>query len=133
MRSGTKPALYLLAALVAAQLAGVEGCDISLPSGERAIDVPGLAVLIVYESGQTLPKEQQAILTSAQWTALVPPGNYRVLDQNSEFATDSPWKTAMQRPRTQLPHLIVSSDKGNYEGPLPADTAAMVAKVQEYQ
>ena len=131
MRPGTKPLLYVLAALIASQYAGIEGCDLPLPIRERAIGVPGLAVLVVYESGQTLPKEQQAILTSTQWTALVP--NWRVLDQNSEFATDSPWKTAMQRPRASLPWLIVSSDKGSYEGPLPADNAAMLAKVQEYQ
>jgi hypothetical protein len=55
MRTGTKPALYLLAALVAAQLAGVEGCDISLPD----IITPkaeALDVVILRETAPSTPE-----------------------------------------------------------------------------
>jgi hypothetical protein len=129
MRPLTKYALFILALIVAAQYVGVPSIS------EKLIALDGTAVLVVHESGQPLGKEQQAVLTGTVWQQAVwdAAGQWRVFDRTSEFVSETdPWKSAIDKV-TEVPWLVISSDKGSFSGPLPADNQAMLAKVKEYQ
>jgi len=94
------------------------------------IDGEGLHVLVVYESSDALPKGQRAILNSNSWKE---GAQWRILDKDSHFNDEtSIWKKALDRPSEHLPRVIVSN-KGGFEGPLPADIPAMDALVGEYR
>jgi len=106
---------------------GGEGGSVFTPP---PIAAEGLHVLVVYESADTLPKGQRAILTSNSWKE---GAKWRILDKDSHFNDpDSIWKKALERPSEHLPRVIVSN-KGGYEGPLPADIPAMDTLVGEYR
>ena len=109
------------------------------PDPDPVIDSPiaadGLHVMIVRESGQALPKKQQALLTSTKWQTIVGPNKWRVMDPNVEFLAPSIWKDAMEATKEHgVPRLIISNRPyGGYIGQLPADTIAMVALVSEWK
>ena len=89
----------------------------------------GYKVLVVYESSDSLPKEQGAVLRSSRWKELV--DDWRVLDKDSVFNDeDSVWKKALNRPSEHLPRVIIST---GYEGPLPEEVDAMVALVEKWK
>lgn len=98
------------------------------------IDVPGLHVLIVEESGDrnTVDKGQLSVLqtTLVKQEVVASGGEYRMYDAN-EPPVEEPWRTAMERPRTSLPWLIVSNPgKGGFEGPVPAGDGAIDATLK---
>ena len=99
------------------------------------IDRPGLSVLIVHESSQPLPRAQQAILTGTAWQAIVGSGNWQVLDKDTKFNQPSPWQDALNATKDKgIPRLIISKQgKGGWVGPLPADNAAMIDLVQDWE
>lgn len=138
MKPGTRPALILLAFLLAVQFAGSKGCDISIPDlvpKDAPIAVDGLAVLVVYESSKVseLPKEQLAILTGTEWreAVIAAGGQFRVFDKDTDFVDPaSPWKPAIEA-SADVPGVVVSN-KGGYAGPLPKDNAAMTVLVKEW-
>lgn len=101
-----------------------------LPS-ESPIPVDGLHVLIVAETSAMTPA-LAAVLNSAKWQSLVPAGNWRILDPDSDMSRETEkWRNAMARPRSALPWVIVSNHpKGGYEGPLLPDQ--LTALVQQW-
>ena len=109
------------------------------PDPDPVIDSPiaadGLHVMIVRESGQALPKKQQALLTSTKWQTIVGQNNWRVMDPNVEFLAPSIWKDAMEATKEHgVPRLIISNrPHGGFIGQLPADTEAMLALVNEWK
>lgn len=118
MRKSQQFALLLLAALA---VPGGECVPIVDPPAPivAPIDAPGLHVLIVEESSERTP-EIAAILNSPEWQSLVPPGQWRVLDKDTDMTSASPkWRAAMSRQRDSVPWLIASNPtKGGSEGPL---------------
>lgn len=113
--------VLLLALLVWSKSGGV------LPS-QSPIPVDGLHVLIVAETSAMTPA-LAAVLNSSKWQSLVPAGNWRILDPDSDMSRETEkWRNAMARPRSTLPWVIVSNHpKGGYEGPLlPEQLTALV-------
>lgn len=115
-----------------------------VPPSPSPISVPGLHVLIVYETDTALARGQEAIVYGQPFRSYLdgvciknadnPTGAYRIWDK--DVATSSApkvWQEAMKRPRSEIPWIIVSnSPKGGYEGPLPADVEATKALIQKY-
>lgn len=103
----------------------------------------GNRVLIVYETGDKLPSAQAAVLTSGVLRDYLdakcardefnPTGAYRIWDKDVKLdhpSVSPSWKAAMGRPRASTPWLIVSNGKTGFEGPLPADVPATLAKIK---
>lgn len=113
-----KFSLLLIAAAVA--LLAMRDGDGVVPS-DRLIPLEGVAVLIVYESGDlgNYMQGQRDIIRQADWTDLVPSGNYRILDKDASPPSESVFRKAFDRPRESLPWGVVSGKK-QYEGPLPS-------------
>jgi len=87
------------------------------------IPQPGLFVMIVEETADrpNLTDDQLTIIQSAMLRDKVEQkgGQLRVFDVNVENAAE-PWNTALARPRTETPWLLISNHpEGGYEGPLP--------------
>lgn len=114
------------------------------------IPLPGLRVLIVYESSELskLPSEQVQMLTAKEVLDYLdakcikdPAGNpeYRKFDKDTDIKNMSEiWKQAMDRvlngvgiqkegKATELPWLLVSNGRTGYEGPLPKKVADLMA------
>jgi len=107
-------------------------------------------VLVLYEKDDLikLNQSQRDLLYGEElWNyarAKLPkegPKNYptcRIWDKDvqfhADFAKESPvWQEWFKRARTSTPWLIVSvPGKGGWEGPLPADGAAIMAKLKQY-
>lgn len=96
---------------------------------------PGLAVLIVYESGEatTLSAGQHNILYGTKVRDFLrtstfkdqgnPNGAFRIYDKDIDLTSESTmWKAAMSvAPRTgPFPYVIISNGKTGYSGPIPA-------------
>lgn len=59
---------------------------------------------------------------------------WRILDKDTDVSGDGKaWQEAMKRPHPTMPWIVVSNGKTGYEGPLPADSAAIKALVQKYE
>jgi hypothetical protein len=101
-------------------------------------------VLVVYESAGTPPEEK---LTPAQsnalrgkvvrdWLDRKAPKRWRIWDQNVQGAENDapPFAALLKRPRQSLPWLVIADPAGKpvFEGPLPADAAALLATLQQY-
>lgn len=100
------------------------GSVLPIPVAPAPIDAPGLHVLIIEESGDRnqLPKDKLSVIqtTLIKQHIAEKGGQYKLYD-SSETPEAEPWKSAMARPRTELPWLLVSNgSKGGYEGPVPA-------------
>lgn len=102
----------------------------------------GFRVLIVLESRDlsTLPSSQVAALTAREVreylnAKCVKEGNqpeWRIWDKDTDISRESEhWKEAMKRPRPSLPYLLISNGKAGYEGPMPKDTAALMAELKK--
>ena len=118
------------------------------PPGPSAspFPLPGLRVLILYESGdltKLTPGQNSVIFGKTardllQSKCVVGPDGktreYRIYDKDQAPLSDSPtWVNAAARPRPPtLPWLIVGNGKGGYEGPLPGSVAEFVALVNKY-
>lgn len=110
-----------------------------LPSFTPApIDVPGLHVLIVEEKEDraTVPTGQQSVLKSSlisQHVINEKKAEFRQYDDDPTI-TEEPWKSAMARPRTSLPWIIVSNPgKGGFEGPLPGSIDETLALIGRFE
>lgn len=115
------------------------------PPSPAPIPVAGFRVLIVYETAELskLPPEQLVALNSQEvrqylqaHCVLGPDGKtreWRLWDKDVNTSGESPlWQAAMQRPRQSVPWIILSDGKTGFEGPLPSDTAALLALLKKY-
>lgn len=109
-----------------------------LPFTPAPIDVPGLHVLIVEEKSEraAVPAGQQSVLKSSlisQHVINEKKAQFRQYDDDPSIA-DEPWKSAMARPRTSLPWIIVSNPgKGGFEGPLPGSIDETLALIGRFE
>jgi hypothetical protein len=98
------------------------------PPSPAPIPEPGFRVLIFYESSDTLPELQRAILAGEEVAAYLdktcitePDGTagYRIYDQHADLSNELPvWQKAFQRRPQSLPWVIVSNGTTGHEGPL---------------
>lgn len=110
------------------------------------IPVPGLRVLVVYESADIprMPAAQSAILFSAKVREYLNAAcvvgadgrtrEWRMWDKDT--ATDGEaklWQDAMKRPRGTVPTVLISNGKSGYEGPLPATADEFLALLRKYE
>ncbi len=110
----------------------------SLPSVEPVTEPPkiaidGVSVLIAEQDSESgrLTQDQRDIIAGYIWSEKVPEGNWRVVDTDSEFTTDSPFKPVFERrPKDALPWCVISGPGRQYEGPLPATPVEMVQLVE---
>jgi hypothetical protein len=118
---------------------------VPVPPSPAPIPAAGLRVLIVYESSEIgkLPAKQVSILTSVPFRTFLdancaagPDGKtkeWRLYDKDVDLTNEAPlWKTAMARPRTAIPWLIVSNGTTGFEGPLPATVDETQKLIQKY-
>ncbi len=125
--------------------------SISLPSfpikpSPSPIPATGLRVLMLVDSAKPLPADQQLVLTSgdvrAYLNATCPVGadghtpEWRLWDSTVNAANEAPlWQAALSRANGKpLPWIIVSNPAkgGGYEGPLPANAAALLSLLKQY-
>lgn len=107
------------------------------PPRPPPIDVDGLHVLIVYESDQASqmkPGHREIFYSQASRSFLnsVAGANWRILDKDSQFTTDSKWNRALKRPRESLPWIIISNGVTGYEGRLPNNLAELKGMIEIY-
>lgn len=102
---------------------------------------PGFKVLIIVEDRDLtkLSREEQIILRSKEVRDALnatcvkgPDGTtpeWRVLDQNTVFPQNcsSLWCKGLQRPRSELPWIIINNNGIVYEGPLPDTVQELLA------
>lgn len=110
--------------------------------GSAILGDGGLRVLMIYETAKTLPIKQSSILTGKEIrdyliakTAPMGPSKrgFYIVDKDVDFSAEvKEWGLALSRPRTSVPWIIISSEKGNYEGPFPADVAATMELLRKY-
>jgi hypothetical protein len=105
--------------------------------------VSGLHVLIVFETDDAtkLPAGQRNVLYSAPMRTFLdsqcpvgPDGvthEWRIYDKDVVGA-EEPWKSALARPRSSLPWVVISNGTSGYEGPLPSSTEEMKTLVSKY-
>lgn len=108
-----------------------------------AVDpIPGdeFRVLLVYESDDldNYPRAQVDAMYSSEvrqyLMANCPANGYRILDQHADTGLDLPiWQEAMKRERKSLPWLVIDAKGGGYEGPMPADSAALLDLLRKYK
>jgi hypothetical protein len=116
------------------------------PGPPAPIPVPGLRVMIVYESDDLskYPPAQTAVLYDQSLrvyldsvTVVGQDGRtheYRIWDKDVILTNEEQlWKDAMARSHPQLPWLLVSNGVTGYEGPLPAKTADTIALIKKYE
>jgi hypothetical protein len=105
----------------------------------------GLRVLLIYETAdvQRLPAQQSAVLFGKAvrdyLDAKCATGGdgrtreWRALDKDADSSTLGVTLQSMfKRPRQSVPWIVISTDKGGYEGPLPATVDAALALLQQY-
>lgn len=107
-------------------------------------DIPsdsGFRVLMIRETGELLPQAQQAIFASgvirnylnANTVKDGAQPEWRIFDKDMEiYDQSSVWFRWMQRPRNQIPWVIISNGQQGYEGPLPADVPSMLELLKKY-
>lgn len=116
-----------------------------VPPVTPPIDGDGYQVLIIYETDGTLP------LTAGQREIILGPPvrdflnlnciteadgktkSWRIFDKDAKFTNpNDKWAKALQRPRAQVPWIIVSNGTTGYEGPLPNDPTACLELLKKY-
>lgn len=114
------------------------------PDAKAPIPGPGLKVLIVYETGKTLPPQQGSILDGKRVRDYLdancvvgPDGKtreYRIWDQGADTVGESArWQDAMKRTRTGVPWVVISNEKSGFEGPLPSTPDAFLELIKKYE
>lgn len=101
------------------------------------IPEPGLNVLIIEETADRLelPAGQRDIITATDWRTKwqAKGGEIRVRDPSDPQPNDlAKWNTAMSRPRSGLPWVIISNGQTGYEGPLPESLTEWEALLAKY-
>lgn len=116
------------------------------PPDPAPIPVPGFRVLILYESGDTMPAEQSSIITAASIRAYIkaksplgPDGqtpDSRFWDKDVDVSSVSDmWRNAVTRARSKSngkPWIMISNGKTGYEGPLPANTESTLKLMKQF-
>lgn len=114
------------------------------PTPAPPIPLAGLRVLFVFESEDLsrYPVGQLAALYSGEIRSYLAAKcakavdgtpERRFWDQNIDTTGAAPhWQAVMQRPRTTLPWLIISTGTTGYEGPLPATEAETLELLKKY-
>ena len=113
------------------------------PDDEAPIPDAGFRVVVIYETAeiQTLPRGQQLIIRSQVVRDYLNTNcvkgadgtpEWRFVDDDTEWTTESPISKATKRPRDSIPWLIVSNGKTGYEGPLPATVDEFLALIGKY-
>lgn len=115
------------------------------PEPKSPIDWPGLAVLIVYESGDvgTMPRSQFSSIAGRELRdklSMLSSRNeqrqpmWRIHDQHADVSNEqAAFRDAMARPRGSVPWIVIGNGKTGYEGPLPIDTPSIVALIEKYK
>lgn len=110
------------------------------------IPAKGMHVLIVFNSEDVdnYPKAQADVLSDysvreylrAKCTADGEAGDskaYRIWDKDSDLTyVPEKWKVAMGLPRTSLPWIVISTDSGGFQGPLPANSDETLKLLKKY-
>lgn len=113
------------------------------PPDVAPIPVDGFRVLIIHESADKIPPAQRAIVTAQVIRQYVnakcvkgPDGvtaEARFWDKDTIVSGESKlWQDAMNRPRSSIPWIIISTGKAGFEGPLPATVADTLALLKKY-
>ena len=121
--------------------------DPDIVPGPSPIPLAGFRVLFISESEDSsdfsaMPAAQRDIFYSPEIREYLnthcvkgPDGktaDWRVIDPDASFSSEEQrWKDAAQRPRKNIPWLIISTGKTGFEGPLPAnveDTLKLLKK-----
>lgn len=108
--------------------------------GPAPIDGSGLRVLIVFESSDNLSHAHMSLIYGADYRSFlngicVKEGQtpeWRILDKDTQFKSQSKWSKALARPRQSLPWIIVSNGTSGYEGPLPESVSEAKEIVQRF-
>ena len=102
-----------------------------------AINAPGLNVMMFEESGDrsTLPLDQLMVITNSSRDVRGAGGGFRLYDPtHDDLGNDmAHWREAAARTREGMPWVIISSDRGSYEGPLPATLAEWRELLAQYE
>ena len=98
---------------------------------------PGLHVLVVYESQSGMPRslngEVRQYLTEKVSKDKSGHPNFLFIDKDATFEADAElWKKVAARERKSVPWITIGSDKGNFEGPLPATPEATLDLLKKY-
>lgn len=113
------------------------------PVPPAPIPADGLHVLVVIDGPRLTAAQADALDGQAvrgYLNATCPPGpdgktrQWRVWDRGVDPANEGKlWQDAFARTRGKpLPYVIVSNGKAGFEGPLPADEAALLALLRKY-
>lgn len=113
------------------------------PQPDNPLPGTGLKVLLIEEQEQraTIPKEQDAIFTSAivrdymdmhcvKDASGVP--EWRLLDKNTTFSSENQWKKALSLPRTKDWWVVISNGKNWESRELPANVNDMMTLLKKY-
>jgi hypothetical protein len=114
------------------------------PTPPAPIPVAGLRVLVVYDVTKPLSTAQREILTSTAVRTYLnsvcvkgvdgKTPEYRFWDQGVDTSNETDlWKQVMQRPRQQIPWIVISNGKTGFEGSLPGSVSDFQKKIQEFQ
>lgn len=100
----------------------------------------GLRVLYVVEFDEATkyPPGQNAVMygekcrayLNAKCVRFAGQPQWYVMDQHAKAA--EPWATALKRPRTSLPWVLISTGKDGYEGPVPGSEAEALTLFEKY-
>lgn len=115
------------------------------PPGPAPIPTDGFRVLIVYETdkqGNISPKANSVLFSKTirdylnEKCVVGPDGRtreYRIWDQDLDVSVASDiWKKAFQRPRSQVPWILISNGRNGFEGPLPTNVQDTLTLLKKY-
>lgn len=118
------------------------GCSIPLPPAPTPEPMPkpppvvvkaGLRVLLVRETNDRLPAEQQAIFTSAPFRKFIreSKATLRVWDDDVDATneTDADFRKMLELPRSGLPWIVVAGGGKTISQPLPKTVAEVQALI----
>lgn len=108
------------------------------PPEELLIPVEGVSVLLVAETSQYMKytRQQQQLIDGYLWTDATTNNQYRILDPDTTFTVDVPYKDAFNRhpPAVQgelyQPWCVISGPGKQYEGLAPGSAEEMLTKVE---
>lgn len=126
---------WLLIGIAAWKMGWIGGGGILPAPSTAPFPTDKLSVLIVEETEDRikLPRQQLAAITGTQWKAIVPTGQWRVLDQHVTLSTESQWvKDALAVKRDSVPWLLISDGKAGFSGPMPENEADLIELLKKY-
>lgn len=113
------------------------------PDVKPPIPEPGFRVFIFYESSDTIPELQRAIISGEESRAYLdktcitePDGTagYRIYDDDADLSNELPlWQKAFQRRPKSLPWVIISNGVTGTEEPLPESPSKFLELCKKYE